>query len=76
MGRKHTKDGAEGLKINVEIAPGNQAKMDFYIKTYNSRPDRKTPKIKYTDLVNDALDQFLSLHAESPRARPATGKKK
>ncbi|MGO9409687.1 MAG: hypothetical protein ACLQCB_02925 [Spirochaetia bacterium] len=76
MGRKHNKDGSEGLKINVEIAPGNQAKMDLFIKAYNSRPDRKTPKIKYIDLLNEALDQFFSAHSKSPTARTTAGKKK
>jgi len=76
VGKRHDKDRAAGLKVNVEIAPGNQTKMDRYIEAYNSRPDRKTPKINYTDLVNDALDRFLSAHAKAPRARSTAGRKK
>jgi len=76
VGGKHGKDSAEGLKVNVEIAPGNQTKMDLYIKAYNSRADRKTPKIKYTDLVNEALDQFLSVHAKSLPRGSTTDKKR
>jgi hypothetical protein len=60
MGKKHEKGKAGSRKINVEIAPGNQQTMDRYIESYNEKPDRKTPKIKYTDVVNSALDQFLS----------------
>ena len=76
MGRKHDKDGAAARKINVEIAPGNQAKMDLYIEAYNRRPDRRTPKIKYTDVVNDALDRFLGAREKAPRPRAAAARKK
>jgi hypothetical protein len=76
MSKKHDKDSAAARKINVEIAPGNQAKLDVYIEAYNGRADRKTPKIKYTDVVNDALDQFLASRQKAPRARPATVRKK
>ena len=60
MGKKRDKERAGSRKINVEIAPGNQAAMDRHIESYNHRPDRKTPKIKYTDVVNQALDQLFS----------------
>lgn len=53
-------DGAK--MVNVEIAPGNQSRMDTYIQEYNRRPDRRTPKVKYTDVVNEALDRYLSRH--------------
>jgi hypothetical protein len=76
MGKKYDKDGTAVRKINVEIAPGNQAKMDVYIKAYNRRSDRSTPKIKYTDVVNDALDKFLGAQDKAPRARPAAARKK
>ena len=62
------KDGAR--IINVEIAPGNQRRMEEYITAYNARPDRRTPKKKYTDVVNEALDRFLDAklpHMESGR---------
>jgi hypothetical protein len=67
MGRKHEKGKAGSRKINVEIAPGNQRAMDRYIESYNARPDRKTPKIKYTDVVNSALDQLLSARRPAPK---------
>jgi len=74
MGKKQHKDAPR--TINVEIAPGNQEKLDLYIKAYNHRPDRATPKIKYTDVVNDALDAFLSAHERVPRTRGAADRKK
>ena len=73
MGKK---DGAEELwRINVEIAPGNREKLERYIKAYNHRPDRRTPKIKYTDVINEALDAFLGSRVTVARARAAAGKK-
>ena len=73
MGKKQNKETAR--TINVEIAPGNQEKLDRYIKAYNHTPDRTTPKIKYTDVVNDALDTFLSAQRQ-PRAPAAAARKK
>ncbi len=58
MGKKH-RGRSSAKKINVEIAPGNQAAMDRYIEDYNRRPDRTTPKVGYTDIVNEALDRLL-----------------
>ena len=72
MGKKHHKDKAGARMINVEIAPGNQAAMDRYVDWYNHRPDRSTPKVGYTDLVNEALDRFLgSASKKSPSGKAA-----
>ena len=76
MGKKKDREKATTRKINVEIAPGNQAKMDVYIEAYNGRPDRRTPKIKYTDVVNDALDKFLGAEQKASRPRPPVARKK
>ncbi len=77
MGKKHHKDKAAGRTINVEIAPGNQAAMDRYVDWYNHRPDRATPKIGYTDLVNEALDRFLRSGARrGPSRAPAQSRRK
>ncbi len=46
-------------KINVDIAPANWMKLKDYITAYNQRPDRITPVLKYTDIINEALDQYL-----------------
>jgi hypothetical protein len=74
LGKKHDKAKGASRKINVEIAPGNQDVLDRHISAYNARPDRSTPKIKYTDVVNEALDKLLSSHR--PAARVASAKKK
>ena len=78
MGKKHDRGKSDSRKINVEIAPGNQRAMDVYIDSYNRRPDRTTPRVGYTDVVNEALDRFLSGRAarlragKAPRARKGT----
>jgi hypothetical protein len=69
MGRKAGKEKGGSKNINVEIAPGNQMKLEAYIESYNARPDRKTPKVKYTDILNAALDQFLDAHLDTLRSR-------
>jgi len=77
VGKKHNHDKSVSRKINVEIAPGNQKAMDVYIHAYNRRPERTTPKVGYTDVVNEALDRFLSSPSARGRsARPAKGRKK
>jgi len=75
MGKKHDKGKADSRKINVEIAPGNQQAMDVYVESYNKRPDRTTPKIGYTDVVNDALDKFLTTHGPRQAANRTGGRK-
>jgi hypothetical protein len=75
MGKKHDKEKVDSRKINVEIAPGNQQAMDVYVESYNQRPDRTTPKIGYTDVVNDALDKFLNAHGPRQGAKGTGGRK-
>jgi hypothetical protein len=76
MGKKRDKGKTGSRKINVEIAPGNQQAMDAYIEFYNRKLDRKTPKIKYTDVVNEALDKLLSARRPAPRGAIKVGAKK
>jgi len=82
VGKKHHRDKGDARKINVEIAPGNQVAMEGYVDWYNHRSDRTTPKIRYTDLVNEALDRFLSSSGGKGRtgsrrsaAKPSRGKR-
>jgi hypothetical protein len=63
-------------KINVEIAPGNQVRMTKFIAAYNARPDRRTPKLKYTDVVNEALDLFLDARLVALREKVRRRKKR
>ena len=76
MGKKRDKEKAGSRKINVEIAPGNQAAMDRYIEAYNHGPDRTTPKVRYTDVVNEALDKLLSARRPAPKGASRAGESK
>jgi len=80
MGKKANKEKDAPRIVNVEIAPGNQQRMEEYIAAYNARPDRRTPKKKYTDVVNEALDQFLETNLRrkgpgGPAGQRGTGRK-
>jgi len=33
--------------------------LDTYMKTYNEGPERVSSPLKYTDVINQALDAFL-----------------
>lgn len=46
-------------RIVVEIAPGIQKLLGGYILGYNKNPDRVSPPLKLTDVVNQALDAYL-----------------
>ncbi len=46
-------------KINVEIAPANLRRLERFIKEYNTKPDRATPVLKYTDVINEALHRYF-----------------
>jgi hypothetical protein len=49
----------ESKRVNVEIAPAIRRALEAYLRKYNSRPDRSTPKRKYTDVINEALARFF-----------------
>jgi hypothetical protein len=49
----------EAKRINVEIAPAVRRALEAYLKAYNRRADRSTPKRKYTDVINEALASYL-----------------
>ena len=76
MGKKGSKESSGSKKINVEIAPGNRTALEAYIESYNARPDRTTPKIKYTDVLNLAVDRFMEAHLAAMRKAAPERKKK
>jgi len=49
-------------KLHFELTPANNKRIEEFLHEYNMDPDRVTPKIKTADVVNRALDQWLSLH--------------
>lgn len=75
MSKKGDKEKSGAKILNVEVAPGNRTRLEAYIHGYNTRPDRKTPKIKYTDVLNEAVDRFLDARLDALRAKLRLGKK-
>jgi hypothetical protein len=47
-------------KLHFEVLSINSIKMDKYIEDYNKDNLRVTPKIKYADVINKALDKYLT----------------
>lgn len=47
-------------KLHFELTPANHRRIRDYIDAYNKDPDRVSPKIKVADVVNQALDRWLS----------------
>ena len=46
-------------KLHVEIPKANWARLEAFLKAYNEAPERVSSPLKYTDLINQALDAFL-----------------
>jgi hypothetical protein len=46
--------------VNVGIAPWNEVRLRNYIEWHNKHPSRSRPVVTATDIVNEALDVFLS----------------
>jgi len=61
MAKKHEKPEKPSSKmVNVGIAPGNESRLKEYIEWYNRHPSRSRPALTATDILNEALDDFLS----------------
>ena len=50
---------AQSKRVVTEIAPGVRVMLDAYMKDYNEGPERVSSPLKYTDVINQALDEFL-----------------
>ncbi len=47
-------------KQHFELSPANKRRMDAYLEASNEDPERVTPRLKIGDVVNLALDAWLS----------------
>ena len=54
---KKKKDGSQ--RINIDVAPGVLRILDSYLERQNTAPDRTRPTITYTDVINQALEEFF-----------------
>lgn len=59
-GKKGSNENIKSKKVNIEIAPGNWVRLEKYIKGFNENPERTTSKLKYTNVVNEALSVLFS----------------
>ena len=46
--------------INLDIAPYNWLRIKKYIKYFNENPNRTVSKLKYNDLINQALNEYFN----------------
>jgi len=61
VSKKSEKSEKHGSRtVNVGIAPGNEARLRQYIEWHNQHPSRSRPVVTATDIVNEALDLFLT----------------
>jgi hypothetical protein len=68
MPKKQAKaDKSDSKKVNVEIAPGIGKRVEDYIKFRNEHPDRSSPLVTFTDVVNEALKEFFEDHESKNR---------
>ena len=55
---KDSKDTAH--KQHFELSPANKRRLNSFLEWYNSAPSRVTTRWKIGDVVNAALDRWLS----------------
>jgi len=54
-----TKGKAQSKRVVTEIAPGVRTMLDGYRNAYNEAQERVSSPLKFTDIINLALDGFL-----------------
>ena len=72
MAAKHKEKG-QTKRVVTEIAPAVRVLLDAHIQAYNDGPDRVSPRLKYTDVINQALDAFLPAKPHPAEAEHAGG---
>ena len=59
-----SKESAKSKKMEFDIDTGQRKAVEAYIEAYNSDPHRLTRKIRFADIVNQALAAYLRKAAE------------
>ncbi len=59
MASKETTESTRSKKVDLEIDHDQRKEIEGYIDAYNADPDRVTRKIRLTDVVNEALANYL-----------------
>ena len=53
-------NGRKSQRLNIEIAPGVRVALNRYIEQVKASPDNTTVSLTYTNLINQALKEYLS----------------
>lgn len=56
--KKEKKAGSQ--RVNVDLAPGVLRLLNTHLERENSSPDRIKSTLTFTDVINQALDEFFS----------------
>jgi hypothetical protein len=64
MATKHKAGSKKTKRVVTEIAPAVRVMLDAYMQAYNEGPERVSSPLKYTDVINQALDAFLPSKAQ------------
>jgi hypothetical protein len=62
MASKHkpaSRKEPQAKRVVTEISPGVRVMLDAYMNAYNHGAERVSSPLKYTDVINQALDAFL-----------------
>ncbi|HUX13086.1 MAG TPA: hypothetical protein VMW87_08650 [Spirochaetia bacterium] len=59
MASKEAAESVKSKKIDLEIDHDTRKEIEVYIDAYNADPDRVTRRIRLTDVVNEALTNYL-----------------
>ena len=57
--KPETRKKAVSKRVVTEIAPAVRALLEAYLSAYNDGPERVSSPLKYTDIINRAIDEFL-----------------
>ena len=68
--KPESKKEAQAKRVVTEIAPGVRVLLDSYMRAYNEGPERVSSPIKYTDIINKALDEFLPSNRAAAEETP------
>jgi len=49
----------DSRKVNVKITPGNWKRIEKFMEDFNNNPERTSSKLKYTNIINDAISVFF-----------------
>lgn len=70
-----SKKKPQAKRVVTEIAPAVRVMLDAYVDAHNEGPARVSSPLKYTDVINLALDAFLPSNPK-PSGKETTAKEK